>query len=383
MGEAGLYHAVPLGTPDGGLPQAIRRLSECYNRARMTLQERVQAYIDQHHLLKPGQHLLVGVSGGADSLCLLDLLLHLGYRPLVAHFDHALRPESAGEAQFVADLTVRLGCPVVVERVDQGVFTADKAGSLEAVARQARYRFFAKVAVEHHLDTIATGHTADDQAETVLLHLLRGSGLNGLRGMLPATDMSSWQLLQSPAELRLVRPLLAETHMAAGDYCEEHGLKVQDDSSNRDLEFTRNRIRHELLPLLETYNPRISQALNRLADITREDVELIDRLVREVRPEIMHKDQDAQEALSVACFAQQPTAIQRGLLRQLLVDLAGQEDDFGLENVERLRNYILDFSRPNALQLSGSLRVLNQGTSILFERSVDLNFSSLYPQTTD
>jgi len=370
-------------TFEGGLPQAIRRPGGCYNRARMTLLERVQAYIDRHNLLQPGQDVLVGVSGGADSLCLLDLLRRLGFQPLIAHLDHGLRPESAREAEFVAEYARSVGCPVVLERVIPGAIRPEAAGSLEAAARQARYRFFTKVAGENGLDTIATGHTMDDQAETVLLHILRGSGLDGLRGMLPVTDLGSWQMLPDSENLRLVRPLLAEPHTAAVEYCEKHGLQIQVDLSNRDLDFTRNRIRHELLPLLESYNPRIREALSRLADITREDVAFIQDLAQAVRPEIMHEAAGGWEVVRVGDFVRQPTAIQRGLLRELLAELAGQDVEFSLEDIERCRGYILEPERPRSLQLSGSIRAVNAGSSVRFETTDGLGFSRTYPQTGD
>jgi tRNA(Ile)-lysidine synthase len=381
VGEAGLYHAASLHTPGAGITQRIRMVDGCYNRARMTLQERIQDYIEVHQLLQPGQRLVAGVSGGADSLCLLHVLVNLGYKPIVAHFDHGLRPESADEADFVADQARRLGCEFVLEQASTGLFDSDSDASIEAAARTARYRFFASTAATHHLSTIATGHTADDQAETILLHLLRGAGPGGLRGMLPVTDLGTWPMLPDNSSLHLVRPMLGETHEAAVDFCERSELAFQHDHSNRDLRFTRNRIRHELLPLLETFNPRIREGLNRLAEILVEDVALIDHLVETARQGVVTTPARGRSELSVPGFLLLPPAIQRGLLRGLFMELLGMDGEVGLEEVERLRKFILDPRRPRALQMTGSLRVQDGGEKIFFIQLNEMDPTLRYPQT--
>lgn len=217
---------------------------------------------DRRHRLGPLPG-VVAVSGGADSVALLRAFHQLGGRPLVvAHFDHGLREaESDADAAFVADLAGRLGVPY---RLGRGKLSADAPG-LEAAARRQRYDWLAEVVADCGAGWVATGHTADDQAETVLHRLIRGTGLHGLRGMsdrspLPVSGRGlgggDW----------LLRPLLTVTRADVLAYLASLNQPYRDDSTNADPRFTRNRIRHELLPLLRTFNPDAAGALNRLAE---------------------------------------------------------------------------------------------------------------------
>jgi tRNA(Ile)-lysidine synthase len=381
VGEAGLYHGVLSGTSDAGGTQINHMPCGCYNPARMTLPERVQDFIERHALLHSGQELLAGVSGGADSMCMLGVLLELGYRPLIAHYDHGLRPESPEEAEAVMKYGQELGLKVLIGRSATGELERDPHGSLEAAARAARYRFFASSAERFGLDPLATGHTADDQAETVLLNLLRGTGPAGLRGMLPALIMRPRGRLPVASRLRVVRPLLAVTHAEAVAYCMQKGLPVLEDPSNRDPRFTRNRIRHELMPLLESFNPRVREALNRLSEIMVHEVAFIESEVETAWPDMIFTDQTGRAELSVQAFAALPLALQRGMLRRLLENLTDDVVESGLEQVERLRLYILDPARPRALEVGGSMRVEDAGAVVLFGVRDEGDPDLRHPQT--
>ena len=162
----------------------------------MDMLDRVAGFIQRRRLLQPGQRVVAAVSGGADSLCLLDCLLRAGYQVILAHFDHGLRPDSAADAAFCADLARRLELPAVVAREDLRALLGPGA-SLEQVARMRRYLFLARVAREQRARAVATGHTADDQVETVVMHWLRGAGPAGLRGMRPAAPLD--RLVDLPA----------------------------------------------------------------------------------------------------------------------------------------------------------------------------------------
>jgi len=257
----------------------------------------VRRYGQRYEMFRPGEAVVVGVSGGPDSLCLLHLLHglapELGLRLHVAHLDHGLRGAAAHEdARFVAAFAASLGLPCTVGTADVHALMDEAGLSLEEAARQARYRFLGEVARAAGAPIIAVGHNADDQAETVLMHFLRGSGLAGLRGMLPKTPLGAYRLgdawafppdsrtssaLQAPgsveafrsprlvegsgSDLQLVRPLLATPRRAIAAYCAAHGLQPRFDQSNEDTTFFRNRLRHELLPILETYNPAIREIL--------------------------------------------------------------------------------------------------------------------------
>lgn len=214
---------------------------------------------------------VVAVSGGADSVALLRALEAVPVQPLVvAHIDHRLRgSESDRDAEFVQELAARLGLPCRVKVVD----IASLGGNMEATARRVRYEFLAEVAAETSARWIATGHTAGDQAETVLLRLIRGSGLQGLRGIAAKRISRDPTVTQGRA---IIRPLLSVTRAEVLEYLSEIGQPFREDATNADSRFSRNRVRHELLPMLETFNPDVVTALAHLASQAGEAFEVLE-----------------------------------------------------------------------------------------------------------
>jgi len=232
----------------------------------------------EHQLFTPGEHVLVAVSGGADSVALLSLLHLCRERfPLqlsVAHFDHAIRVESNEDAEFVAGLCRHWNIPFFSQREDVPALVLSGGGNLEEVARLVRRRFLLTTAEVEGCSSIALGHHRGDQVETMLHRLIRGSGLSGMAGM----------ALRDPP---FVRPLLFFSREIILDYLRQEGLGWREDATNQDCSYTRNRIRHQLLPLLEEFNPRIEE---RLASFSRlvgreEDFwqQLVDRTLAEIR----------------------------------------------------------------------------------------------------
>jgi tRNA(Ile)-lysidine synthase len=229
-------------------------------------------------LRKTDEPLLVGVSGGADSVALLHALVELGYRPHVCHLNHRWRgAASDADAEFVRQLAKQLGLPVTIGRLPSvvvgGVSNPDrrrgksrlKTAPTEDSARRARFAFFERVAKKTGIGTLVLAHTADDQAETFLMRLLRGAGTTGLSGIWPERRIG---------KLRVLRPMLNVSRKEVLKYIAARKLKFREDASNADRRFLRNRIRHELLPLLERdYNPGIRDVLRRTAEIFRAEVE--------------------------------------------------------------------------------------------------------------
>ena len=243
--------------------------------------------------LKPGMHVAVAVSGGADSVALLQALVELNREPgrgfgregagsgrglilSVAHMHHGIRGERADEdAAFVAALAHKLGLPLHSRQVDTPAAAANRRVGLEEAARTLRYHWFVELLGSGGQDAVATAHTLNDQAETVLHKLLRGAWTEGLAGIYPVLEGSSpGAAVSSPSAAvngRIVRPLLGATRAQVVDWLQATGQPWREDESNASLAYTRNRIRHELLPELATFNPGIAHQLAQLAEIAREE----------------------------------------------------------------------------------------------------------------
>ena len=317
----------------------------------MHLSGRVAAYIEGETLLELGQSLLVGVSGGPDSICLLDCLHAIGFHPVVAYFDHQLRAESEAEGEFVRQAAESYGFSFELDRVADSVIEPFS----EEKARFHRYRFLAKVAARRGIERIAVGHTASDQAETVLMHLLRGAGSSGLRGMPSITDLGGWVELPEAKGIFLIRPLLEVWRHETEAYCAEHGLWVLDDPTNQDSRFFRNRLRNELMPELQTYNPRIQEVLLRTGKVMAAEVEAIDQLVDESWNDWVTEAGDGVLAIQTGAIAQAPLALQRATMRRAILELVPELRDVGFETVERALKSIRTGKR---LSLQGGLDLL-------------------------
>ena len=301
-----------------------------------TLKERVQGFIKEIGLLPAGQRLVVAISGDADSVCLLHLLAGLreglAVELYAAHLDHGLRgAESAADAEYVARLARRLAVPATIEKRDVGAYQKEHRISLEEAAREVRYRFLADSARAVGADRVAVGHTADDHVETILMHLVRGSGTRGLRGLQPLAD---WPL-GGGQKITVIRPLLSISRGETDAYCRQYQLAPRLDSTNLSLSTFRNRIRLELLPLLEGYNPQVAEALLRTARIAADDLSFIDEEVERHWGEIARK-QAATVTLDRDAFARLHPAIKRNLLRWAIATLGGSLKDIEAQHIEAI-----------------------------------------------
>jgi tRNA(Ile)-lysidine synthetase-like protein len=310
----------------------------------LNLQQRVWNYSRDRGLLNPGDTIVVGVSGGPDSLCLLDILARLApFQRLtlhVAHLNHGLRPEAAAEADFVREQSEKRGLAFHLESADTRSWAADHKQSVEEAARNLRYLFLAAMARRVGAGRVAVAHTQDDQAETVLMHFLRGSGLAGLAGMeakrvLPLVGQPPEAAEEQPAPTYLVRPLLDVTRAEVMAYCAEAGLDPRFDPSNLDPAYYRNRLRHVLLPELETYNPKIWAVLARSAQVLRGDFEWHSQAVEALWHATALTTQDTgRMAFDRVRWLQLTDAQQRALLRKAAGQLLGGLHDIGYQPIE-------------------------------------------------
>jgi tRNA(Ile)-lysidine synthase len=280
--------------------------------------------------LDPSQPVLAGVSGGPDSLCLLGVLHSAGYRVTVAHFNHRLRPSADLEAEAVSGLARRLDLPFVSDSADVRGEAEQQGLSLEEAARRLRYRFLFAAARHQGAQAVAVGHTADDQAETVLMHFLRGSGLDGLKGMQYRT-----LLVDFDPELPLVRPLLGLRRSETEAYCRAHGLEPHLDPSNADPAYFRNRLRHVLLPELEKYNPRLREALARTAGALQGDFALLQEVLDEAWKQVAAGQGDGWFSFDRAGLTALSPALRRNLLRRAGERLRPQGHGFDFAALER------------------------------------------------
>jgi tRNA(Ile)-lysidine synthetase-like protein len=305
----------------------------------------------------PGDTVVVGVSGGPDSLCLLHVLARLAEKDRVglhvAHLNHSARgADSDADAQFVAQVAEAWGLPATVEQLDVPALAREHHLAFEEAARRVRYAFLTRVAGDVGATRIAVGHNADDQAETVLMHVLRGSGLAGLRGMLPLTPITDYRLLEpfaregegvtpSPESLCIIRPLLETVRADIERYCADHDLKPRFDRSNLDTTYFRNRLRHDLLPLLETYNRNIRARLCHTAAVVAADYELLVEMAERAWGETAQEVEPGRVVFSLEAWRALSVALQRATLRRAVHHLRASLRDLDFVHVEEARRVAL------------------------------------------
>ena len=328
-----------------------------------TFVHRMRETLRRHHMLAGGETVVVAVSGGPDSTALvhglaaiareLRLILH------VAHVDHRLRPDAGLDAAFVAAMSRALGLEHHQAAVDPRTFADHEGLSVEDAARRLRYEFLARVARDVGATVVATGHTLDDQAETVLIRLLRGSGLDGLIGIPP---------VRRSGETSIIRPLLETTREDVESYLRSIGAGWREDSTNRDLAILRNRIRLVLLPALEGYNPGVRQTLARVADLLRDEAEAIDTLAAARIAETLTGDSETVQ-VTLERFTRLPAALQRRVLREAVRRVRGNLRAVRFVHIEGARQLVLEGQAGSWMPLPGGVRVtrLAMGAEVAME----------------
>ncbi len=324
------------------------------------MQEKVWAVVKEHQLLKKGDGVLVACSGGADSVALLHLLAswreELALTLHVCHLDHGLRGvESRQDAEFVAHLAGRLQLPCTIRQEDVAALARREGLNIQEAGRLARYSFFTETASQHGLTAIATGHHADDQAETVLLHLIRGTGPGGLGGMAPRMGM-------------LIRPLLEVTRAEIEAYCHQHGLDYRTDPSNFKTDYLRNRLRLQVIPLLREINPQVVRAINQTAVLLRDEDTYLEEHVSQLMAGLVrvpagpHRVEIRWEQFNLL-----PAALQRRVIRWAHRQVGPGAGQLDFAAVERLRNQAAG-RQAFRLQLPGGVEAATAGPWVVLRR---------------
>ncbi len=312
------------------------------------MKNRVKEFILDHKLIEPGDHIIVGLSGGPDSMVLLHILYsltqELDFSIIAAHLNHNLRAEAKAEEDLVKECCQRLGIKLVVESQDIAAIARMKKKSLELTGREARYTFLANLAANYRQGKVATAHHLNDNAESVLLHFLRGSGLKGLRGILAKRD-------------RLIRPMLGIAKSEILAYAKLNEIHFSQDLSNMDTNYTRNRIRRELLPLIEEhYNPRITASLNRLAQIVAEEDQFLDRIAEHFWSQVVTENTADYISIDTQKLLSTDIVVQRRIIMQALLKLQNSHKDWEKHDIDRIIDLLTKDGSGKSIPLKGGIK---------------------------
>lgn len=313
------------------------------------MQDKIKRFIDNHQLIEKNDKILLAVSGGPDSMALLhimsDLQEKLQFKIGVAHLNHQLRPEAEAEQQYLKEYCQAHNIVFYCRSVDVLAHARREKKSLEEAGRDQRYQFFRELLHQFNWDKLATAHHKDDRAETVLLHLLRGSGVKGLRSIMPVSGP-------------LIRPLLVVSKKEILSYLDLNAVNYFIDESNYDLNYLRNRVRHELLPVLQTYNPQIVAGLNQLADIAEEENRALERENELLWVQLIISEQADEIILDNKKLQQVMPAYQRRLVQKALTRLKG-DSGWGMPAIE----YVLGLAKK-----PGSAKRINLPQGVLVSK---------------
>ncbi|MFO7753112.1 MAG: tRNA lysidine(34) synthetase TilS [Desulfobacteraceae bacterium] len=333
------------------------------NTAVQEFVKKAKATARQYSMFERGDSVLAGVSGGPDSVALVLFLLEIKDstgidRIGVAHLNHMLRGEEADRDQgFVKNLAQRLGLDFYTGARDVPGLVKNERLSMEDAARKARFSFLSSIMSDHGYTRIALGHHADDDAELVLMNLLRGAGPAGLSGIPPVRSG------------HIVRPFIRCTKDEIREFLDLLGQGYVTDSSNSDSSFLRNRVRHNLIPHLETeYNPSIKKSLNRLGTILKEENDWMESHVSECRDRILLDTSDGRVVLDLDGFNSFHPAVRRRLSRWAVFFVKGDLKRISLEHIDGIRNLALLSESGRSIDLPGRVRVAKQGGVLVFKK---------------
>lgn len=340
--------------------------------------ENIESILRDQCGLTKDRLIIAGISGGPDSLCLLSILRETGYRVIVAHFNHKLRSDADADANAVERAASRMNFASVIESGDVREHASREKLSLEEAARIMRYRFLMEQARRFKAQAVAVGHTADDQVETVLMHFIRGAGLAGLKGMNYRTVLPAFN-----EEVPIVRPLLDAWREETVVYCAAHGLRARFDPSNDSLDFFRNRLRNQLIPVLESHNPRFRDAVWRTSRSLSGDHEILSQVLDDVWKACVVQQTADYISFESAALTKHPLGLQRNLFRRAIESVRPEGLDVTFAVLERAVGFVNDENCHPRMDLTGGLHLLREGLLVyVLADSSDLP-SERWPQMPD
>jgi len=340
--------------------------------------ENIESILQNECGLTKDRPIIAGISGGPDSLCLLSILRETGYRVIVAHFNHKLRSDADADANAVEQAASRMNIASVIENGDVREYASAEKLSLEEAARNMRYRFLMKQARHFKAQAVAVGHTADDQVETVLMHFIRGAGLVGLKGMSHRAFVHTFD-----REIPIVRPLLDIWREETVVYCAAHGLRPRHDPSNDSLDFFRNRLRNQLIPVLESYNPRFKDAVWRTSHSLSADYEILSQGLDGAWKACIVQQTAEFVSLDLTALMKQPLGLQRYLIRRAIESIRPEGLDVTFATLERAAKFVNEESQRPRVDLTGGLHLLREGLLVyVFADASDLPIER-WPQLPD
>jgi len=319
------------------------------------MENRIRKILDEECGIRQNDTVIIGVSGGADSVCLLSIMYKLGFQVVIAHFDHELRESSKDDLKFVKNLSRNLGLQFELGMADVKSYAIQERKSIEEAARILRYKFLIQTAQSYNSKFVVVAHNADDQVETVLMHFIRGSGLNGLIGMRPKTIIEEFH-----SDIFIIRPMLSVWRNEIEDYLRLNNLDFCFDETNLDSKFTRNKIRNDLIPLLSVMFPNIKNKVLNTANILMGDQDIIQsqvdqawkNIVDESKPEIIRMMRDD--------FLSASLGIQRQLLRKAVFQILPSARDItfesinrGIEGIKSLQTGVIELEKNLCVELTG------------------------------
>jgi tRNA(Ile)-lysidine synthase len=326
--------------------------------SKSTFLKRIKDTIRQYDMLHEGDKVLIAVSGGADSVCLLEALVSLrkgmGIDIVVANMDHCLRgKESERDSSFVRELSSKLDLPFAYKKVN--VRSAGKRGtSTEEQAREKRYAFLREAAGKNGCGVIATGHTMDDQAETVLMRVVYGASPLGLAGIPPVRDEGS---------CRLIRPLIRVGREEIIAFLKKGGSSFVEDSSNKNVRFLRNSLRLEVLPFLEKYNPKLKRSLVNLSDAVREDLAFLESEQRKIAGKYANSTKVAIKDMIL-----QPKALRKQVFKALFKRAGGNVKKLTYRHWMDMDQFLRTADKGKSLDFPGDIRVTKKRDELVFGR---------------